>query len=238
MSRQLDAKCINSAMSGYGFSQMLLKAKRIIPQYKPETVFVQYSDWLVERSQSINNVTIQPLQISNPFFYESNGRLELSSPLYSNKQLFVLLRDMAIHRKGFFNQVHTIFQSAFLSMKLDITNMNIYLQQKVNLMPKPSKNKKEILEYTLAEFQKICAENNCTLVVVGLGEQSLEISPSLTYINAEKELQEYAVKTGKGYDTLYYNWTSDYKEVFDSHPNHFAHRKIAETLVSKIQYPR
>jgi hypothetical protein len=49
---QLDASYIDAGAGGYGFAQMLLLARTLIPRYRPDAVIVQRSPWLLQRSMS------------------------------------------------------------------------------------------------------------------------------------------------------------------------------------------
>ena len=53
LSRVFGFRCVNAGIPSYGLSQVLILARRLIPRYKPDYVIVQYSPWLVERSQRL-----------------------------------------------------------------------------------------------------------------------------------------------------------------------------------------
>ena len=46
---ELGGTALNAGKCAYGLSQMLLLARRLIPQYKPDYVLVQFSTWLPGR---------------------------------------------------------------------------------------------------------------------------------------------------------------------------------------------
>ncbi|MCD6309655.1 MAG: hypothetical protein J7M18_03010, partial [Candidatus Eremiobacteraeota bacterium] len=48
--KYLGGSTVNGGGCSYGLSQMLILARKLIPEYKPDIVLVQYSPWLVDRS--------------------------------------------------------------------------------------------------------------------------------------------------------------------------------------------
>ncbi len=52
VAERLQGRSINAGVCSYGLAQMLLYARKIIPQYEPDLVLVQYSPWLVDRALS------------------------------------------------------------------------------------------------------------------------------------------------------------------------------------------
>ncbi len=49
---RLDARVVNGGVGGWGLVQMLLRARKLIPELHPDWVVVQASPWLADRSQS------------------------------------------------------------------------------------------------------------------------------------------------------------------------------------------
>ena len=230
ISDQQALSCKNAAMSGYGFSQMLMRAEQDIPHYKPQVVFVQYSDWLIERSQSIHNITIQPLQISNPYFYEENGAIKTALPLYNNKYMIDILKRMPQKRNGLLNQLVTILQLDVIQILNDLTNLKIYALQSIGSIPSPTTDKQKIALGFFEKMKQLCDYNHCRLIIIGVGSQSFAVPSAYEFVNTDTVLKQYADSIHSSYEKLYHNWTANGKVDFDDHPNHFAHRKIADAV--------
>ncbi len=234
VSRHFGAQCINTAMTGHGYSQMLAKARKAIPLFKPEVVFVQYSDWLIDRSQSVYNIALRPLKISNPFFFKDKNGMRLSPPLYSNRDILKLIVHISVNRTGLLSQVALVLKTGLLMMKHDFISVKIYFLQKLKSIPAPSQNDEEILEFVLAEFQQLCAENNCKLVVVGINKQKFVVDSGFSYVNTHDALVQNAERLKMEYKPLYHHWTLHPPTRFDKHPNHYAHHIIASTVIQYL----
>ena len=46
---KLSGESVNGGVNGFGLAQMVLRARQLIPKYRPDYVVVQYSPWLAAR---------------------------------------------------------------------------------------------------------------------------------------------------------------------------------------------
>jgi hypothetical protein len=73
---------LNAALGAYGLAQMLLLARRHIPEYRPDYVLIQYSPWLISRAFNV----YAPTDIGKrpkPYFYTKTGTdLHLQPPVF------------------------------------------------------------------------------------------------------------------------------------------------------------
>ncbi len=71
MADELGMVPLNAGRCSYGLAEMLILVRRLIPEFKPKIVLVQYSPWLVERSQQRYGPTFYGL-LPHPYFVEES----------------------------------------------------------------------------------------------------------------------------------------------------------------------
>src|SRR5262249_53413213 len=71
LSRLTGCRSMNAGMKSYGLAQMLILARRLIPQYRPDYVVVQYSPWLAQRAQNFYAHGMNFITTPVPFFSDS-----------------------------------------------------------------------------------------------------------------------------------------------------------------------
>ena len=227
---------INAAMGGYGFAQMLLRAQELAPVLKPQIIFFQYSDWLIERSQSHINNSIKPLPFSAPYFYsDANGNILIQKPLFDNADVLALINTISTGPAGFFYRAKDVFSYQRVLIKKYVALAVIWFHQQTGEIPKPEMDNEKILAHALDEMKLLCAKNNCQLIVVGIGNQTLPVPAGVNYINAEQGLVDYQKQTGVAYNLLYHHWTKNRVEDFDHHPNNLAHSIFAKSILQKLK---
>ncbi|HDL63888.1 MAG TPA: hypothetical protein ENH12_00715, partial [Proteobacteria bacterium] len=74
---------LNAGLCSYGLSQMVILARKLIPEYKPEYILFQYSPWLLNRSTRI----FAPTRFSfapNPYYIDAeDGSINIHPPVFS-----------------------------------------------------------------------------------------------------------------------------------------------------------
>jgi len=91
IARYLGGTTRNAGRCGYGISQMMILAKRLVPTHKPDYLIVQYSPWLIDRARN----PFAPTHFGKtptPFFY-GKDELEVHPPVFATKN-----RDIPLDR--------------------------------------------------------------------------------------------------------------------------------------------
>ena len=109
-------------------------------------------------------------------------------------------------------------------------------------VPRPARDKSEVIRYVYAEFAKLAAESKAKLVIVVLGvdhnpvETPTGLFPgNAIVVNAHQSLiDSLQVVTETEYEREYAHWRGVPMRNVDYHPNERAHRIIAEAIVHKI----
>ncbi len=82
VSKHFNKKCVNASIPGTGFAVMLERARELIPKMKPEYLFVQNSNWLMDRS-SVAWAETFPWVLSVPYFVVRNQHTGHAYPLFN-----------------------------------------------------------------------------------------------------------------------------------------------------------
>ena len=84
---------------------MLLRARKLIPQYKPDIVIFQYAPWLVDRS--FGYAPTYFAKLPGPYFYRAaDGGLRLHGPFYLSQTFDVKLDSYRDCRKSLWDRLH------------------------------------------------------------------------------------------------------------------------------------
>ena len=82
LSQEFDADYINAGVSAYGLAQMNILAEELIPKYKPDYVFVQYTPWLYDRAVSMYAPTYRNTIRPFPYVSRIDGAIQIIPPLF------------------------------------------------------------------------------------------------------------------------------------------------------------
>jgi len=239
----LEGTSRNAGVSGYGLSQMMVLAKRLVPIHKPDYLLVQYSPWLVSRAQNQFAPTYFG-KVPAPYFFVRKNELVLHPPVFKAK-----IMDLPIDRYRN-TQVSLIDKVSFLwnvGLPLfihDDFNMSSYNVIRVfGWVPEPATNPEQITKYVYEEIAKVARENGARLVIVILGGDHNPVQvpeglfpPDSIIVNAHAALIEHLpIVNQETYEKLYFHWRGSPLRIVDTHPNENAHRIIAEAIIQKIQ---
>lgn len=230
---------LNAGLCSYGLSQMVILARRLIPEYKPEYILFQYSPWLLNRSTRI----LAPTRFSfapNPYYIDAeDGSVDLHPPVFSCYSV-----DLAPWRES--SEAALDFFSCFSRVGLPLLlhdDFNILLfkiKTALSLIPDPSSRKDVILEDVYQEIKALAEEYDSRLIIVGLGHlEDPLIMPAalldmgLTTVNCHTELlNRLNEQTKYAYCQAYAHFRGDPPTRVDRHPNPAAHRIIADSIIS------
>jgi hypothetical protein len=233
---------LNAGLCSYGLSQMLILARKWIPEYKPEYILFQYSPWLLNRSTRKFAPTWFSLA-PNPYFINAeDGSIDLHPPVFTCYTVDLTpWRDTPASYSDFLN----FFSRVGLPLGLhDEFNMLLFkIKSALSLVPKPSQRKDSIIENVYQEINDLAEKYDSQLIIVGLGNlneplvmpESL-LKLGLTTINCHSELlNRLEDPTKYAYCQAYAHYRGDPPKRVDRHPNPAAHRIIADSIVEVIR---
>jgi hypothetical protein len=241
--RDIGGTAINAGTISYGFSQMAVFAEKLIPEFKPDLVFVQISPWLLTRPMNMYRQAPYGV-LPMPYFSKVKGGIKVMPPPYVSKIFDVPVSRYQNEKKGaveflcFLRDVgfpfyaHDIFERAWARAKICL-----------GLLPAPTKDATAIERYFYSLVYDSCIRNKAVMVMVFLGtsgedfknrERNLGSLSNMIMADAESLLWEsLKVKTQKEYDLNYKHVTKDGR-LIDKHPSPAAHRIIAAAIEEAI----
>jgi hypothetical protein len=247
----LDGEALNAAVGGYGLAQMLVRARRLIPTYRPDYVLAQCADWLVQRSQ----LQIAPSllgKVPTPYFFEADdGRVRVQPPVFSTRLFTLPIWRYANERRGareflsFFREV-----GVPLFVHEDVTFSIKRARELVGMIPKPSLASDKIVRAAYSELAALSEANGSRLVLVivgpvtGTGTRAwLEGLEGVDRVEAETALWNELASDGSGaerptaqaYLKAYGHWYGSPPVLVDWHPNPRAHAVVAREIVKVLR---
>lgn len=239
---QLNGRSINAGVSAYGLTQILLKAQELIPKYKPDYVLLQYSPWLLDRAQSYF-VPTRFGTLPQPFLYEESSKVKIHPPVFLTKVNKVELGEYTLTNPSIAEYISFMFKTVIPTVIYDSTNLIAFNVNKcLRLIPKPIDNKELIADFVYKEISDLANENGSKLIIVGLGGiEPLYIPPSLSQLPNTTIINTYpiflkGIMTSNEYYIKYCHIRGNNPPVLiDIHPNAYAHKIIANTVVKKIK---
>lgn len=229
---------INAGVSSYGFSQMLLLARTLIPKYKPDYVVVQNSPWLSERAINRYAPTFG-LAIPCPYFANVNGIVQIVPPAFSTS-CFSLNWKYDSTRSKLRNFITFYFKEGFAVCARDW--LNIFLAKYRTPKPEPDHQVSDKLFFD--EILQITNSNNSNLIVLNLGEigttgntHAILGGKNVKFAEADSVLWNDVNFKEKTFQQLYYywGWTGKDSVILDKHPSLIAHAAIAQSIIQKIK---
>ncbi len=245
VARDLNGSALNAGLCSYGLSQMLILARKLIPEYRPEYILFQYSPWLLNRSFR----KFAPTRFSyapNPYFIDGKeGAVELHPPVFTCKTV-----DLGPWRNSAVSSAD--FRSFFFKIGLplalhDDSSMLVFkLKSALGLLPNPTERRDAVIKAAYGEIKELAEQYDSELIIVGLGNLNtpIKIPPdlkemNLTAVNAHAELlSRLEEPTEYHYCQAYAHFRGDPPVRVDRHPNPAAHRIIADSILEVIEEDR
>ncbi|MCX6357372.1 MAG: hypothetical protein NT045_05790 [Candidatus Aureabacteria bacterium] len=236
---------LNAGVCSYGLAQMLLLAERLIPDYSPDYVLVQYSPWLVDRATSHFAPTYYSYA-PNPFFADApSGRVELQPPVFLPYDID--LSPWRSSERGILDFTSFLFRAALPLFVHDDVNMLQYrVRLAVGQIKKPTTNRTEVVRTVYGRMQSLCSEHGAALLVVVLGSSSEAVSIpdelrelGIPTVDAHAALLSSLSESGTNdYITAYGHFRGSPPVLVDKHPNPRAHALIAKVIIDSISAVR
>jgi hypothetical protein len=235
--KALNSRAMNAGMSGGGLCQMVMRARKEIPRFKPRYVVVQYTHWLVRRSQRYYRPTDFG-KTPGPFYYESNGKILIHPPVFTTKNFDVPIAKYA--RKGLLSFTWHVGLPLYLHDDFYVLATSI--KRLIGVLPGPAQSKEAIVHFTYREIDQLCRAHGAKMLVLKL-YMNLEDFPTYgleglgypvidTFEPLASRLPE---RTKRAWSKQYQFVKGKRQRLVDVHPNAEAHRIIAQTIVEKIR---
>ncbi len=242
VARKLGGRELNAGLPSYGLSQMLILARKLIPEYRPEYILFQYSPWLLNRSTRLfapTRFSIAP----NPYFIDGeNGSIDLHPPVFSCYPVDISpWRDTPASRRDFFS---FFFRTALPLLLHDDSRLLIFkLKSAFTLVPPPSEKIDRIVEEAYREIRDLADRYGSKLIIVGLGnfDEPLTLPEifrglDLTAVNCHAELLNRLAEPDEySFSQAYCHFRGDPPRRVDRHPNPAAHQIIADSVLKAIR---
>jgi len=231
---------LNAGKCSAGLAEMLILARKLIPQFKPKIVLAQYSPWLAERSTHRYGPTVQGL-LPHPYFIDDTpGIIKIHKPDFKSQIFDYGSTNNDLSDNSFRGFLNFSFSQEFPLLFSDKWNASlIRLKEWTGAVPKPTKNLNRIEQYVYGEIASICrlVGSEMIVVVLGMNNQIPNIpnffgKTNLRVVNAQLAMiQKLEVDSIEAYSRSYYHWGGEPVKVVDKHPNVFAHKTIADRIL-------
>jgi len=246
---ELGGTALNAGKCAYGLSQMLLLARRLIPQYKPEYVLVQFSTWLPGRGTSgFARATFGRVPVPFLLLHE-DGTAGVHPPVFGTRVFDLPFHEFDNPRRGAGEFARFFFSAGAPLFVHDDLSMAAYaLRRGLGRLPEADReraqeSREQLNRVVYAEIGRLAAENGATMVIVRLShplephwQRLKELSPGALVVNAQAALDARVPSGRRGdYDRLFGHWRGTPARLVDNHPNPAAHRVVADEVVRAIR---
>ena len=233
----LGASEMNAGGSGWGLSQMVLRAREVIPASRPDLVVAQYSSWLASRSTRYYRHSVWGLS-PQPFFYDDAGRIDIHAPLFRPVSRRLPIADYAGGRLLPF--VWTI--GIPLYAHDDYVALEALVGRELGWIPPPLDSEQRAVDYAFEAIRAIAATSGAELLVLSL-PRSIDDVPrhhlerlSVPVVSMLEPLEERLPEpTQAAWATDYYIWGGVPPRILDRHPSARMHGIIADVLSGAIR---
>ncbi len=236
---KLGGCALNAGVSGWGYAQILLRARKLIPELKPDIVVLQYSPWLVNRAQKVyapTNWARTPV----PYFFERSGRIGIQPPAFVSYNLtpFASLGGESVSFSRF-----VLNYGLPLYLHDDWHGLATGAKRIMRMLPPPCENRRLIIKEVVDEVGDLCKKNNAKLLVLKLfSNYGDDIDKDdLSAVKCEIVDSYPALVAGISEKTKdvwrreYMIWRGTPVKLVDDHPNEKAHEIIAAEIARKIR---
>jgi hypothetical protein len=233
---------INAGVSSYGLAHMVILAEKLIPEYKPDYIIVQYSPWLASRATNML-APVHFFHLPVPYFAEKNNRYVLELPVYSINFKAMNAKRIKSSYQGKF--INFLFKEAFLFSLNEIWHsLKTEFLLTTGQLPRPATNLTEIEKYAYNRIKTIAEKNGAILIILNLGDieysrnsHGLFSDSNIYFAEADSYLNDFLKRSSsKDYCMEFCHWIFNGKDLIliDNHPNPKAHRLIADSIIKEI----
>jgi hypothetical protein len=249
VARELGGTELNAGKCAYGLAQMLLLARRLIPQYRPDYVLVQFSTWLPGRGTSgFARATFGRVPV--PFLLlRPDGTTDVHAPAFGTWVFDLPFADFDNKERGVGEFARFFFRAGAPLMVHDDLSMAAFaVRRALGSLPeaerlRAQRNREELNRVVYAEIGRLAAAHGSRMVIVRLShpleahwQRLKELSPGALVVNAQAVLDAQVPSGSRDeYYKLFGHWRGSPPRLVDNHPNPAAHRVIADAVVRAIR---
>lgn len=243
VAEKLGGESINGGVNGYGLAQMVLRARELIPAYKPDYVIVQYSPWLVTRAMSAFGPSYLPIHIPVPYFHDGVEQQEIALPAYPLLAEEVLPESLLLS-SAFIDKLHLYFSYVIPNLAYDDANFLWFrLKQFLGIRPPASADAAGIIRRSYAEINDLARASGGEMLVLVLSSDAGPFDvpgelfpPGTRGVNAQLALlQALSNPDNEEYMRQYWRWGGRPLRPIDPHPNKRSHEIIADVVAERIR---
>jgi hypothetical protein len=241
LAERLGGTELNAGACAYGLTQMVLRARELIPRWKPQFVVVQYSPWLTHRATSCF-ARSHSARLPVPYFTDGeDGGVSLHEPAF----LALAGTDLSPYQKGddaagYLRFLWEVGIPRFFHD--DFHYLTFRSKLALGLVPEPTKRKGAVVSDAYREIRDLCHEHDASMVVVlmGRGPEEIVVPPELaklgvTIVDAHAKLLSRLPSLDLDtYRKAYAHLRGDPPVFVDWHPNPHAHALVADALARQI----
>jgi hypothetical protein len=246
--KAMGGTALNAGVGSFGLSQMLLVGSRLIPEYKPDYVVIQYADWLIDRAVNPFSPTYFG-KAPSPYFFERNGNLELQRPVFDSILFDLPIDEFQQSQRGAGDFLSFLARVGFpLFLHDDASMVGYQLRRLAGGIPVPTSDRRLVVESVYRRLVEVARQNGAipVIVVLGRAEKRVPVPTDLfpkgvLVVDAhEEQLRRLAKQDRESYAKHYFHWRGEPPVIIDSHPNPEAHRVISEAIIKGIhsEHPR
>jgi lysophospholipase L1-like esterase len=246
---ELGGTALNAGKCAYGLSQMLLLARRLIPQHRPDYVLVQFSTWLPGRGTSgFARATFGRVPV--PYLLlRDDGTAGVHPPVFATRVFDLPFHEFDNKRRGAGEFARFFLTAAAPLFVHDDLAMAAYAARRaLGRLPdaeqeRAQRNREELNRVVYAEIGRIAEDDGARLVIVRLShplerhwQRLKELSPGALVVNAQAALDAHVPSGSRDeYDRLFGHWRGSPARLVDNHPNPAAHRVVAAEVARAIR---
>ncbi len=247
---KLGGSSINAGFCAYGLSQMLIRARELIPELKPDYVIVQYSAWLPNRAMT----EFAPALFGKrpqPFFFldKKDEQVKLHPPVFRTTTFDYPVAKYRGYGKSFGDACSFLFRVALpMSISNDFQVGVFRTKQHLRVVPFPTHKRAAVVNVVYREIQQLCEKSGGKMVVCILGshrksarplENDLEVIrriPNVLVADAWKALISRLPDTDREtFMKAYAHYRGTPPVFVNGHPNPAAHAIIAKEIEKVIR---
>lgn len=240
---KLGGESINAGAPGYGLAQMVLRARTLIPRYRPDYVVVQYSPWLVTRAQSEFSTDSSGLVMA-PYFFDRGEGIGIALPTFTaSPDVLARMAKYKTSPPSLSGRLAFLGEIAFpFFLHRDAGLVVFRARQWLHFQPGPSSRGDAIIRAAYTEIDASARENGARMIVLVLARAEQPEVPSELFppdtagVHGWVALvQRLAVKTPDEYGRHYFLWRGEPLQLVDLHPSEEAHEVIAEAVADRVR---
>jgi hypothetical protein len=245
VARHFGGTSLNAGICSGSAAQELLLARKLIPEYRPDYVLLQYSPWLLERARTEYAPTFTGT-IPVPFFVTTPAGVRLQPPLFETRAFDVPTGEYRSSERGFVDFLgFTLRVGVPLLAHDDLNTAWVRLRHRFGSVPACA-SPAEIESFVYPEIAKSCAEHGAKLIIVAIENGSEPWTVPATIANLGAPIaygtnlmrERLPVLSRENYNRAYLFMAGDPPVLIDAHPNAHAHSIIAESVIEAIERAR